>query len=232
MYINIPLDKFDTSNITFDTKQKNTIIDNSDFYMIHYINDFCSLHNIFITVPVNDCVLSKKYNKYMCKFDDVCIIYKLKLIEDRIIMMFMNYLFINKFYISSKQKSITQISSFNNNENNISSKINNIILDDKQHDDNIQKNILHPSKLIQIDDETKYKLHMSTMHKYKYVTNMYNHIKCGEIKTKHITGNSSKEFNNNKTYNIERMNVILKISGVWVKNNEVGIIYKFILELP
>ena len=38
IFITLPIDKVNESNILFDDKQKNTIMNDSDFYMIHYEN--------------------------------------------------------------------------------------------------------------------------------------------------------------------------------------------------
>lgn len=66
MYILLDIDKFDKNNIIFGEKTRNTIIDNSDFYNIHYTNSIVSLNNIMFSVNLNNVSIEKYYNKYKC----------------------------------------------------------------------------------------------------------------------------------------------------------------------
>ena len=119
MYIIIPFNKFDTSCITFDERKNNNIMQNSDFYMIHYVNSFCSIHNLIITKQIKNVVIQKNYDKYICNFNDEEFKLQLKKFEQEILNIFLNHLFLNRDNKSYKHINSINLFKSDNNENKL-----------------------------------------------------------------------------------------------------------------
>lgn len=204
MYIIIPFNKFDTSCITFDERKNNNIINNSDFYMIHYVNHFCSIHNLIISQTLNNVVVKKNYDKYICYFDDEQFKTQLKIYEHNILNIFLNHLFLNR-----DNKSYTH---------NI-----NLFKNDNINNDGKNIDLLNNKGVIKMTDVMKFMYNVEQFKKYRLVTNIQTHINKNIIKTKHITNNINYETN------YDKVDIMLKISGICVTDKDICLIYKFII---
>ena len=69
MYIVLNLDNFNTSNIFYQEKVKNTVMDNSNFLRLTYSNELFILNGIFINFNLNLYMIEKSFNKFKCLFD-------------------------------------------------------------------------------------------------------------------------------------------------------------------
>ena len=72
MYIVINAADFNVNHVFFQSKVKNTIMDNSDFIRMMYSPPLCSLNGVFIYFRLNIINIDKSFNKYKCKIDDTC----------------------------------------------------------------------------------------------------------------------------------------------------------------
>lgn len=68
MFISLPLGGVNAQHICFDAKKDNTIMSNSDFYMIHYRNPFCGMHNFVVTADVGELRAERAFHKYAFQF--------------------------------------------------------------------------------------------------------------------------------------------------------------------
>lgn len=169
MYLLLSLNDFETENINFDEKQKNNMIEDSDFYMIHYITDECIIHNVILSFELKNINISKYFNKYKCQIgiENGTKLRQLDHIEQGILKMFLNY-------ICSK-------------------------------DENVIKNLK----------------------KYKPKYSLHEQITHGVIKTKHIINPIT--IDTNEVKHLDKINMVIKISGIWMTEFEYGMIYKIII---
>ena len=88
MYIVLELDDLNISNIFYQEKVKNTVMDNSNFLRIIYSNELFILNGIFVRFNINLQTVEKSFNKYKCLFDIRLhndIIFKISTIEKKIL---------------------------------------------------------------------------------------------------------------------------------------------------
>lgn len=224
LYITIPYDKFEKQHIIFDKKRKNNIIKNSYFFMIHYITDFCNLHNVIIKKKLDNISIYKRYDKYVCRFNDKSFIESIKKMEYEILDMFLTKMTtsfdINDF-ITSKNK-YTEYSSNNSNTYMSDDQIKplNHIITDVDIQSIKQKNNNTNNGYFVISDNVKQKMNK---HKYEYEYNIFNHLRNNIIKTKHVF--IDDDITNNNT----SIQLLIKISGICLNDNKIGLIYKFML---
>jgi hypothetical protein len=69
MYIVIQLNNFNIKHVFYQSKIKNTMMENSNFIRIVYSNELFILNGIFIKFDLNLIVIEKSFNKYKCLFD-------------------------------------------------------------------------------------------------------------------------------------------------------------------
>lgn len=147
MFLSLLLKDFNKNNIIIGNKTKNIIIDNSDFYNLHYSTPFFTLNNISFQFNIDNVIIENYYNKYKCNFK------------------------------------------------NSSTLIDNIIT--------IENSIINSFKC---SKNPIYKLEEQLLKRNFKILN---------------------ENNNLPIDTLINMNILLKISGIWVNQNEYGIIYKF-----
>jgi hypothetical protein len=68
MFISIPIRDVNVKNICFDEKRDNTIMSNSDFYMIHYRAPFFGMHNLVASVDVSGLRAESAFHKRKFSF--------------------------------------------------------------------------------------------------------------------------------------------------------------------
>lgn len=90
--IAINLNNFDVYNIIFGEKIKNNIIENSDFYNIHYSTELFTLNNLTLYFDLENTIVENYFNKYKCMFNynttNNVSLYKLVEIEENILKKF------------------------------------------------------------------------------------------------------------------------------------------------
>ena len=69
MYVVLDKDDFHLSNIFYQEKVKNTVMDNSIFLRVNYSNELFILNGIFIKFNLNLQTIEKSFNKFKCFFD-------------------------------------------------------------------------------------------------------------------------------------------------------------------
>ncbi len=69
MYVVLDKDDFHLSNIFYQEKVKNTVMDNSIFLRVNYSNELFILNGIFIKFSLNLQTIEKSFNKFKCFFD-------------------------------------------------------------------------------------------------------------------------------------------------------------------
>ena len=92
MILSIDKEQFDERNICFGEKNKNNIIDNSNFYGITYTNELFTVHHLYIHFKLRNIYVEKYFNKYkiVLKDNDINtdVLDGLADIEDNILTMF------------------------------------------------------------------------------------------------------------------------------------------------
>jgi hypothetical protein len=68
MYLSLNLKDFNKDFIIIGNKSKNIIIENSDFYNLHYSTKYFTLNNISFDFIINNIIIENYYNKYKCNF--------------------------------------------------------------------------------------------------------------------------------------------------------------------
>ena len=97
MNIILNLNQYNDNYIYFCDPINNTIINNSNFIRIFYLNDIISLNGIYLLINFIDCNYNVYFNKFKYNFNinsNIEIINNLKLIEENIL---------NKINIQNKQ---------------------------------------------------------------------------------------------------------------------------------
>ena len=62
----LPIDDIDTNNIIYYEKQKNNVMQNSDFYTLIYSDEYSTLNGIFFSFIMKDIYIDKYFNKLKC----------------------------------------------------------------------------------------------------------------------------------------------------------------------
>jgi hypothetical protein len=68
--LSIPLVEYNERTIFFGEKTRNNIIENIDFYTIHYSTDYFTLNNIVLHFDLYNVEIETYYNKYKCTFQN------------------------------------------------------------------------------------------------------------------------------------------------------------------
>lgn len=68
MFLSLTLDEYNNNNIFTTDSIRNTVIDNSSFIRIIYSTDNIALNGIIITIPFNNFVINKYFNKWRCNY--------------------------------------------------------------------------------------------------------------------------------------------------------------------
>ena len=63
------INKFDIKNLFLSDKQKNNILQGSDFYRIYYSDKNVTLNGIFLELSIININIQKYFNKIKCVFD-------------------------------------------------------------------------------------------------------------------------------------------------------------------
>ncbi len=130
----LPLNDFDIKYVLFGEKTKNNIIENSDYYHIHYSNTYFTSSNIVLNFKLENVNIENYYNKYKCILEsslkyslNIDKINKIKNIEYDILNSFKTNK--KKIYKLTDQleKKIIKIFTNNNIETNINCNINLIL---------------------------------------------------------------------------------------------------------
>jgi hypothetical protein len=66
----LPLNDFDIKCVLFGEKTKNNIIENSDYYNIHYSNVYFTSSNLSLHFHLESISVENYYNKYKCNFEN------------------------------------------------------------------------------------------------------------------------------------------------------------------
>jgi hypothetical protein len=149
------INKFDKNNLFLSEKQKNNILQGSDFYRLYYSDFNITLNGIFLNYDIKNINIQKYFNKIKCMFDG---------------------------------------------KENIKS-VNNII--------NIEKNILLVFKSI-LNRQPIYTIEEQ--------------LKQNFIK---IFTEKNADYGNH-----EKINIILKLSGLWVDKENFGLTFRFLINHP
>lgn len=92
MILSIDKEQFHISNICFGEKNKNNIIDNSNFYGITYTNELFTVHHLYIHFQLRNIYVEKYFNKYKIVLKDensnAAVLDGLADIEDDILTLF------------------------------------------------------------------------------------------------------------------------------------------------
>ena len=62
----LPINEIDTNNINYYEKQKNNVMQNSDFYKLTYSDEYSTLNGIFFSFILKDIYIDKYFNKLKC----------------------------------------------------------------------------------------------------------------------------------------------------------------------
>lgn len=62
----LPINEIDTNNIIYYEKQKNNVMQNSDFYKLIYSDEYSTLNGIFFSFIMKDIYIDKYFNKLKC----------------------------------------------------------------------------------------------------------------------------------------------------------------------
>jgi hypothetical protein len=217
IFITLPIDKVNESNILFDDKQKNTIMNDSDFYMIHYENEFCSIHNFIVKLSVSNVSINRSYNKYICECDkdkniqtmnDICNM------EKNILKHFMHFLYLNRDPIKHHHKQVQDSNKYQPHQH----------IEQKTVTPTL--NTTDTSGVIVMNEIRKHAYDLNYFNKYKPKYNLSENAQKFIFKTKHIT----THIGDYETKHYETLDIYIKISGIWVTNTEYGLIYKIVID--
>ena len=65
------ISKYNDNNLFLSEKQKNTILQGSDFYRLYYSDENITLNGIYLNYIIVDINIQKYFNKIKCNFDSI-----------------------------------------------------------------------------------------------------------------------------------------------------------------
>jgi hypothetical protein len=97
---------YNNENLILSEKQRNNILQGSDFYRIYYSDKDLSLNGIYMQYNINNINIQKYFNKIKCIFENEVNINEVKKIlelEKNILQYFSNFIGKNPEYIIEEQ---------------------------------------------------------------------------------------------------------------------------------